>query len=156
MAPWASTEAKTASAAMLAIRLPSSMPLLSTSRANVIVATPFGPNQPMNARVAMSVLVLTSARNTAAGRATSSTNATIATAARPSPNRASSVNSEPNTTNTPSLTTSISSSERSSKLARMSCRRMPNTMAQTNTAIRPLPCGTSTASPYARNAAPSA
>ena len=57
-----------------------------------------------------------SASQIATGRATSSVTATIATAAQPSPNRPSSVSSEPKTTNTPSLTISTMSPARRSNV----------------------------------------
>ena len=66
------------------------------------------------------------------------------------------MSSAPNTTKTPSFTTSMMSSERRSNASRRSGRRMPSTIAHTNTAIRPLPSGGSTATPYAANATPSA
>ena len=69
------------------------------------------------------------------------------TAARPSSKRPPSVSSEPNTTKIPSFTTSTRSSAWDSNDARMSGRRMPRTMAQTNVAISPLPCGGRTAAP---------
>src|SRR3954447_16454311 len=47
--PCAITDVSTASAAMFAIRSPWAALEPSTSRANVIVATPFGPNHAMNA-----------------------------------------------------------------------------------------------------------
>ena len=53
----------------------------------------------------------------------------------------------PNTRNTPSFTTSIRSSERSSKHSRMSGRQMPSAIAATNAAMKPLPSGGSTAVP---------
>ena len=74
-------------------------------------------------------------------------NAAIPTAAQPSPNRVSSVKIAPNTRNTPSLTTSSTSSERVSKHSRMSARQIPNAIAATNTAMKPLPSGGSTAVP---------
>ena len=73
--------------------------------------------------------------------------AAIATAAQPSWNRVSNVKIAPNTRNTPSLTTSSRSSERASKHSRMSGRQMPNAIAATNTEMKPLPSGGSTAVP---------
>ena len=70
VSPCAMTETNTASAAMLAIRPASGAAEPSTNRANVIVATPFGPNQAMNALPAVSTWrVPASATNTATGRA---------------------------------------------------------------------------------------
>ena len=57
------------------------------------------------------------------------------------------MSSEPKTTKIPSFTTSMMSCERSSKQSRMSGLRMPSVMAQTKTAIRPLPAGGKTATP---------
>ena len=93
---------------------------------------------------------------TAIGRATNSVNSAIATAATPSSNSPSAVSSAPNTTKMPSFTTSMMSSLRRSNASRTSGRRMPRTIAATNTAISPLPSGGSTATPYAENATPSA
>ena len=58
-----------------------------TSSENVTVATPFGPNQAMNAFVAVSTRVPASATHTAIGRASRSVTTTRATAPQPSPNR---------------------------------------------------------------------
>ena len=55
-----------------------------TSSAKVIVATPLGPNQPMNRRVARSVGVPISATQTASGRASRKTTATNASDGQPS------------------------------------------------------------------------
>ena len=85
--------------------------------------------------------------NTATGRATSSVNATTATAAQPSANSVSKVKMAPKTRKTPSLTTSRTSSERVSKQSRMSGRQIPNAIAATNTEMKPLPSGGSTAAP---------
>ena len=84
--PWTTIETKTVRAAMLKIRSPSAIPRPNTSSEKVIVATPLGPNQPMNNRVGMSVRVRSSAIRTATGRAKSRVKTTIATAAAPSSN----------------------------------------------------------------------
>jgi hypothetical protein len=65
--------------------------------------------------------------------------------ARPSANSPPNVSSEPNTTKIASFTISISSSERASKQLRTSGRRMPSTIAHTNTAMNPFPSGWRTA-----------
>jgi hypothetical protein len=137
----------TASAAISKIRCADVICRARISSENAIVATPLGPNQPMNAFALTLSPVPISDTNSAAGRATSSVTATIATAAHPSLNRLPNVNSDPNTTKIPSLTISISSSERCSKLSRISGRAIPSTIAHTNTAIRPLPRGSATAIP---------
>ena len=86
--PCAITDTNTASAAIAAIRPASGALEPSTNRANVMVATPFGPNHAMNALAAVSTWrAPASDTNTATGRATSSVKATIATAAQPSSNR---------------------------------------------------------------------
>ena len=97
--------------------------------------------------VAVSRRVPTSAIQIAIGRASSSVNATIPTAAQPSPNRPSNVSSEPNTTKIPSLTISMMSSARCSKSWPRSGRRIPSVIAHTNTAMKPLPAGSSTVAP---------
>ena len=145
--PWTMIEVNTTSAARLKIRSPAAMPRLSTSSENVIVATPLGPNQAMNAFVSESSPVRTSAANSATGRARSSVTATIPTAAQPSPNSPSIVSSEPNTTKITSLTTSMMSSARCSKAARTSGRRMPSVMAQVNTAMKAFPWGSIAVTP---------
>src|SRR3954464_5113234 len=76
--PCARIEISTVSDAMLKIRSPSAIPSLSTSSENVIVATPFGPNQLMKARVARSVRVPARAANTATGLARSRVKAAMA------------------------------------------------------------------------------
>ena len=111
------------------------------------MATPLGPNHAMNALVAVSSQVPASATAIATGRASSSVKATIAAAATPSSNSPPNVSSEPNTTKIPSFTSSMMSCERLSKQARMSGRRMPSTIAHTNTAMKPFPSGGSTATP---------
>ena len=63
---------------MLKIRSPAATPRPSTSSENVIVATPFGPNQAMNAFVAVSTRSPSSDNQIAIGRASSSVKATIA------------------------------------------------------------------------------
>ena len=73
--------------------------------------------------------------------------AAIATAAQPSSKSVSKVKIAPKTRNTPSLTTSSRSSERVSKHSRMSGRQIPNAIAATNTEMKPLPSGGSTAAP---------
>ena len=123
------------------------MPEARTSSENVIVATPLGPNQAMKAFTGADVPVPARASQTATGRATRSVTTTIATAAAPSWKSPPSVSSDPKTTKIPSLTISMSSWEPCSKYARMSGRRMPRVMAQTNTAMIPLPCGGATVSP---------
>src|SRR5215211_3163255 len=110
--PWARIEQNTTSAAMWKIRSPWAIGSDRTSSEKVIVATPFGPNQAMNAFVAVSVRVPASATQIATGRATSSVTTTIATVAQPSSNRPWNVSSDPNTTKTPSFTTSLMSSPR--------------------------------------------
>src|SRR5437763_4734326 len=102
--PCAMIDVTTASAAMFAIRSPCWMPSPSTSSENVIVATPFGPNQPMKRRVSRSVAVPSSAIHTATGRARSSVKTTMATAATPSWKSPPNVSTAPKTTNTPSFT----------------------------------------------------
>ncbi len=72
------------------------------------MATPLGPNQAMKPRSAVSVLVPTSATNTATGLAIRNVATTIPTAAHPSPKRPWIVSSDPNTTKIPSLTISTS------------------------------------------------
>ena len=120
----------------------------STNSAKVIVATPFGPNHAMKALPSQPTSrTPASAVNTATGRATSRVKAAIPTAAQPSSNSTSKVRIAPNTRNTPSLTTSSMSSERASKHSRTSGRQMPNAIAATNTAMKPLPSGGSTAAP---------
>ena len=81
-----------------------------------MVATPFGPNQAMNA-FGRRVDARAGQRDPDRHRAArlSSVTATSATAAQPSPNRPSSVSSAPNTTKMPSLTISTMSSARCSK-----------------------------------------
>ena len=44
VSPWTMTEQNTVNAARLKIRSPAGIPSASTSRAKVIVATPFGPD----------------------------------------------------------------------------------------------------------------
>ena len=141
-------DTNTASAAMFAIRSPCGASEPSTNRANVMVATPLGPNQAMNALPAVSTSrAPASAANTAAGRATSSVKATIATAAQPSSNSPPKVRIAPNTRKTPSFTISIRSSERASKHSRTSGRQIPKAIAATNTEMKPLPSGGSVATP---------
>ena len=106
-------EQNTTSAAKLKIRSPSAIGCPRIRIENVIVATPLGPNQAMNALVAVSTFSPTSEIQIAIGRASSSVKATIPTAAQPSPNRPSSVSSEPKTTKIPSLTISTMSDARS-------------------------------------------
>ena len=86
-----------------------------TSSENVIVATPFGPNQAMNASAARDTPVPIRAIASATGRATSSVIAAIATAAQPSRKRPPSVSSDPNTTKIPSFTISTMSIDCCSK-----------------------------------------
>ena len=62
----------------------------------------------------------------------------------------------PNTRKTASFTSSTTSSDCDSKHSAMSGRQIPNAMAATKTAIRPLPSGGSVAVPYAVKATPSA
>ena len=109
------------------------------SSENATVATPLGPNQPMNALAAVLRRVPIIDTKIASGRITSSVPATIATAAQPSWNSVENVSSEPKTTKMPSFTSSIRSSERRSKHSRMSGRRMPSAIAATKTAMKPLP-----------------
>ena len=111
---------------MLKIRSPSATPCAEHEDRERHRRHPLGPNQAMNAFVAVSRLCCRRARSKIAiGRATSSVKATIATAAQPSPNRPSKVSSEPKTTKIPSLTISTMSSARSDEVWARSGRRMP-------------------------------
>jgi len=114
LSPCATIEHSTTSAAMSKIRSAPGTPEPRTSSENVIVATPFGPNQAMKASAARDTPVPISAIASATGRATRSVTSTIATAAHPSRNRPSIVSSDPNTTKIPSLTISTMSSARAS------------------------------------------
>ena len=73
--------------------------------------------------------------------------AAIATVAQPSSKSVSNVKIAPNTRNTPSLTTSMMSSAALSKQCWISGLHMPNAIAATNTAMKPLPSGGSVATP---------
>ena len=112
----------------------------------------------MKAFSAVSTCVLpASATNTATGRATSSVNAITPTAAQPSPKRPSSVMIAPKTTKIAQLhDLDHVLATAASKHSRMSGRQIPNAIAATNTAMRPLPSGGSVAVPYAAKATPSA
>ena len=141
---------------MSKIRSPASMSRFRISSEKVIVATPFGPNQPMNAFARLLSPVPASAAKIDSGRIATRVAATIATAAQPSLNSNDDVSSEPKTTKIPTFTISISSSERLANDARTSGRRMPSAIAHTKTAMKPLPCGSATATPYEPNATPTA
>ena len=113
------------------------------------MATPFGPNQAMNAFSTASTCVLpASAANTAIGRATSSVKAAIATR-RPAVLEQA-VEGEDRAEHEEHaeldhLDQVLASAPRSTRA--MSGRMMPNAIAPTNTAMKPLPSGGSTAAP---------
>src|SRR3954462_15684399 len=82
--PWTTIEISTARAAMPKIRSASVAADESTKSEKVMVATPLGPNQAMNALPSGPTWrVPASAANTATGRATTSVKTAIATAAQP-------------------------------------------------------------------------
>ena len=80
-------EEKTTSAAMLKIRDPDATCPPRINSENAIVATPFGPNQPMNTFVAQSRRVPARATEIASGRASGNVAPTTAAAAQPSLNK---------------------------------------------------------------------
>ena len=101
----------------------------------------------MKPRVARSIGVPTSEHMTAIGRATNRVTRATPSPAHPVEVRPCQVSSDPNTAKIPSLTISTRSSDWLANASRMSGRRIPSTIAATNTAISPLPLGSRTAAP---------
>ena len=101
----------------------------------------------MKPRVGRSVGVPTSEHITAIGRATNRVSRATPSPAQPFDVRPCQVSSDPNTAKIPSLTISTRSSDCLANASRMSGRRIPSTIAATNTAISPLPLGSRTAAP---------
>ena len=151
VSPCATIEQNTTSAARLKIRSPSSSPRPRTSSENVIVATPFGPNQAMKPFVAVSTRLPTSAIQIAIGRASRSVNATIPTAAQPSAEQAVERQQRAEDDEDPEL----DDLDDVLRAAARTCARgraagCPSVIAHTKTAMKPLPAGSSTVDPVGR------
>ena len=153
MRPWAAIEAMIAKAATSKISSASATLDFSTSSANSIEATPFGPNQAMNAFCGRGRPVRTKENITAAGRATTRAKTMNSTSGGIEWWKPVATISAPKTKKVSTWKIALAFSANSTKPSGTSCSAAPSAMPQTKAAISPLPIVDS-ASPKATRAKP--